>query len=201
MYKGCTAASIARLVRTTDHSQRIRPATYLTWSVIFEIALALMLLLLRSNSIAIVKVLTARAVCFLLTICAPACVALDFAAGRLTVQPYRQGIHRMKAYGRCSQALLFPWHQIAPMLAYFRERVENADTLVEQYPNEYNSVRLALSPSVFQYVGSRSSKWSDEKAAKEAVDENGQMSTERIWIGNLRDGETKTSYQDRRILK
>lgn len=87
------------------------------------------------------------------------------------------------------------------MLAYFRERVENADTLIEQYPNEYNSVRLALSPSVFQYVGSRSSKWSDEKAAKEAVDENGQMSTERIWIGNLRDGETKTPYQDRRSLK
>lgn len=39
--------------------------------------------------------------------------------------------------------------------------------------------RWALTPSVFQHIGSRSSKWRGK--GSDVVDENGLISTERIW--------------------
>jgi hypothetical protein len=50
----------------------------------------------RSNATA-ARFLTPRTTFTILIICSPACVALYFAAGRLTVQPNPIGIHQMNS--------------------------------------------------------------------------------------------------------
>jgi GR25 family glycosyltransferase involved in LPS biosynthesis len=153
---------------------------YLFWSVVFEILLVGVLWLLRRSNAAAAKFLTPRAILAILFICSPACVALYFAAGRLTVHPNPTGIHRMNSYGCCSQALLFPRDQVPPLLDYFKKkRTGLRDELIETYANQKELTRWALTPSVFQHIGSRSSKWRGK--GSDVFDENGLISTERIW--------------------
>jgi hypothetical protein len=86
----------------------------------------------------------------------------------------------MNSYGCCSQALLFPREQVPPLLDYFKkERTGLRDVLIEMYADQKRLTRWALTPSVFQHIGSRSSKWKGN--GSEVVDENGLIATERIW--------------------
>jgi hypothetical protein len=153
---------------------------YLFWSVVFESLLVGVLWFLRRSNAAAAKFLTPRTILAILFICSPACVALYFAAGRLTVHPNPTGIHRMNSYGCCSQALLFPRDQVPPLLDYFKKkRTGLRDELIETYANQKSLTRWALTPSVFQHIGSRSSKWRGK--GSDVFDENGLISTERIW--------------------
>jgi GR25 family glycosyltransferase involved in LPS biosynthesis len=153
---------------------------YLFWSVVFEILLVSVLWFLRHSNAAAAKFLTPRTIFAILFICSPACVALYFAAGRLTVHPNPTGIHRMNSYGCCSQALLFPKDQVPPLLDYFKNKKNGLrDELIEMYANQKGLTRWALTPSVFQHIGSRSSKWRGK--GSDVVDENGLIATERIW--------------------
>lgn len=153
---------------------------YLLWSGVFEILLVYMLWLLRRSHASIARILSPRTTLVILFICSPACVALYFAAGRLTVHPNPTGIHQMNSYGCCSQALLFPRHQVSPLLNYFKKKGTGLrDELIEAYADERRLTRWALTPSVFQHIGSRSSKWRGN--GTDVVDENGFISTERIW--------------------
>lgn len=164
---------------------------YLFWSMTFELFLTTGLLCLRRYNQKAAQVLSLRALVIIVCALAPACVGLYFAAGRLTVQPYRHGIHRMDNYGCCSQALLFPRAQIPPLLQHLRDRIGNVDTLIERYANDFFLARWALSPSVFQHVGSRSSKWTGNDGSKEfsTFDRDGLRSTERIWNFQFEDWE------------
>jgi hypothetical protein len=153
---------------------------YLFWSVVFEVLLASVLWWLHRSNAAVARFLTPRTTLTILFICSPACVALYFAAGRLTVQPNPIGIHQMNSYGCCSQALLFPREQVPPLLDYFKkERTGLRDVLIEMYADQKRLTRWALTPSVFQHIGSRISKWKGN--GSEVVDENGLIATERIW--------------------
>ena len=153
---------------------------YLFWSVVFEIVLVGALWFLRRSNSAAAKFLTLRTIFAILFICSPACVALFFAAGRLTVHPNPTGIHLMNSYGCCSQALLFPRDQVPPLLGYFEEKRSGLrDELIEKYANKKGLTRWALTPSVFQHIGSRSSKWRGK--GSDVFDKNGLISTERIW--------------------
>lgn len=152
---------------------------YLFWSVVFELLVFVGILLLCYFT-AGSRFFTPRATAVTLSMCAPACVALYFAAGRLTVQPFPSGIHRMDDFGCCSQAFIFPRAQVPPLLDYFaEERVGLRDVLIEKYASRNHLARWAQTPSVFQHIGSRSSKW--KGPGSEVADKNGKIPTDRIW--------------------
>jgi hypothetical protein len=170
---------------------------YLFWSVVFEVLPASVLWWLHRNNAAAARFLTPRTTLTILLICSPACVALYFAAGRLTVQPNPIGIHQMNSYGCCSQALLFPREQVPPLLDYFKkERTGLRDVLIEMYADQNGLTRWALTPSVFQHIGSRSSKWKGN--GSEVVDENGLIATERIWNYHFEAWDTDRLRHERR---
>lgn len=153
---------------------------YLLWSMVFETALFSILWTLRRRRARFSRFLNPKMTLVILFVYSPACVGLYFAAGRLTVHPKPLGIHRMNSYGCCSQALLFPRSSVPLLLDYFHKRKSGLrDVLIETYANRNGLTRLALTPSVFQHIGSRSSKWKD--AGSDAVDEHGLIVTDRIW--------------------
>jgi hypothetical protein len=86
----------------------------------------------------------------------------------------------MNNYGCCSQALIFPEHQVPPLLQYLKWRgIGFRDALIEEYADDHALIRWALTPSLFQHIGSRSSKW--DRLNPEPKDVNGHFSTQRIW--------------------
>jgi hypothetical protein len=152
---------------------------YLLWSIVFEIVFTSALWFLRRNNAVAAKFLTYRTTFTILLICSPACVALYFAAGRLKVHPNPTGIHHMNGYGCCSQALLFPRDQVPPLLDYFKKKKNGLrDELIEMYADDNGLTRWALTPSVFQHIDSRSSKWQGN--GTDDIGENGLIATERI---------------------
>lgn len=154
--------------------------TYLFWSVVFELLVAGILYVLQRNSALASRFLTPRAISVILFACTPACIGLYFAAGRLTVQPNPTGIHEMNKFGCCSQAMVFPREQVPPLLEYFKRKKSGLrDELIEKYADEHSLSRWALTPSVFQHIGSRSTKWKGK--GSDVIDKNGLISTERIW--------------------
>lgn len=154
--------------------------TYLFWSVVVELLVTSTLWILRHKNAPASRFLTSRAISVILFICTPGCIALYFAAGRLTVQPNPIGIHQMNQFGCCSQAMVFPREQIPPLLRYFKRRKTGLrDELIEKFADENGLARWALTPSVFQHIGSRSTKWKGN--GSDVFDENGMISTERIW--------------------
>lgn len=153
---------------------------YLFWSVVVEVILLGTVFVLRRESTVASRILTRRTTIAFMVACVPACIALFFAAGPLTVLPFPQGIHQMNNYGCCSQAFVFPREQVPPLLEYLRgKRVGFRDSLIEEYADSHGLARWALTPSIFQHIGTRSSKW--KGLDSESVDSNGRLSTERIW--------------------
>ena len=154
---------------------------YLFCSVAFEILLVSFLRLVRRVNKAASRFLTLRTSLFILLVCSPACIGLYFAAGRLTVHLNPTGIHQMNGYGCCSQALLFPRSQVTPLLRYFRKRRTGPrDELIEEYADRNRLTRWALTPSVFQHIGSRSTKWRGN-GSEEIGEHDGLTGPERIW--------------------
>lgn len=132
---------------------------YVCYSILWELFLITVIYLLHRNSPAAARFLTPRTILVILFICSPASVALYFAAGRVTVYPLRNGISRMNAYGCCSQAFVFPREQVPPLIDFFHEVKEGfRDSLIEVYADQHSMTRWALTPSVFQHIGTRSSK-------------------------------------------
>ncbi|KAF2134961.1 hypothetical protein P153DRAFT_278675 [Dothidotthia symphoricarpi CBS 119687] len=99
-------------------------------------------------------------------------ILLFFALGRTTVLPLPIGVHEMPAFGCCSQAFVFPTQKVVDLISYFRERrIGNTEVLIEDYANERNELRYAITPSVIQHVG-RSNRETDFKPRSEK---------EKIW--------------------
>lgn len=154
--------------------------TYLFWSLVLEILAAGILWTVHRNNASASRFLTLRAISTILFVCTPACIGLYFAAGRLTVQPNPTGIHQMNRFGCCSQAMVFPREQVPPLLKYFKKKKTGLrDELIEKYADDHGLARWALTPSVFQHIGSRSTKWKGK--GSDVIDKNGLISTERIW--------------------
>lgn len=172
-------------------------AQYLFWSVVFEVLLFGALWTLHHTSATMAKFLTPITTFTILLVCSPACVALYFAAGRLTVHPNPLGIHQMNSYGCCSQAMLFPHAQVPPLLEYFERRKTGLrDVLIETYANRNGLTRWALTPSIFQHIGSRSSKW--RGVGSDVIDAHGLIATERIWNYHFEDWDAERLRSERR---
>ncbi|KAM0716158.1 hypothetical protein Q7P37_008672 [Cladosporium fusiforme] len=99
------------------------------------------------------------AVCLVLE---PLLIVLVFAAGKVSVLPRSPGVNVMNKYGCCSQALVFPRLKAEKLINWYEQaRIGFVDSLTEQYADEHAEVRLALSPSVIQHIGRKSSKGDD----------------------------------------
>jgi hypothetical protein len=169
---------------------------YLVSSLAFEILLIGALYFLRKRSNTAATFLTPYATICILFVCTPACIGLYFAAGRLIVQPYSQGIHQMNSYGCCSQAFIFPRNQVPPLLDYFAEQKTGMrDVLIEKYADKHGLTRWASTPSVFQHVGARSSKWGGP--GSDMPDANGRINTQRIWNHQFELWDASTLWSER----
>ncbi|CAD0086133.1 unnamed protein product [Aureobasidium vineae] len=136
--------------------------TYAFWSVLFI-----------SGSICLVfglpmayqypkRLLTPRLSLAIVTLIVPWAVVMVFAAGKATVLPLPEGINEMNNFGCCAQGLVFPRHKALDLIEWFTtSRVGFADMLIEQYANEHGEQRWALTPSIIQHIGSKSSKPDD----------------------------------------
>jgi hypothetical protein len=73
-----------------------------------------------------------------------------------------------------------PQYQVPSLLDYFNKKKNGLrDELIEMYADNNGLSRWALTPSVFQHIGSRSSKWQGN--GTDDIGENGLIATERIW--------------------
>lgn len=76
--------------------------------------------------------------------------------------PIPKGVHQMPRFGCCSQAFVFPRSRITDLVDLYTSRlIGYVDMITEEYANENNEIRWAVTPSVVQHVGRRSSKGAD----------------------------------------
>ena len=154
---------------------------YVVRIVLVEMLVAAALLAVPRYAPKAATVLTSRTVGTIIFVCTPMLITAYFVAGRLTVAGPSAGLHRMDKYGCCSQALAFPREQVPDLIAWYESnqmvnRIDRGyvDVLTEIYAKENALARWALTPSVFQHVGSKSSKSS-------FISRWGRSNTENIW--------------------
>jgi hypothetical protein len=114
----------------------------------------------------------------------PLLIGLFFAAGRVTMLPLSNGVHQMPKFGCCSQALVFPQSRIPELVElYTSKRIGYVDMLTEEYANARNDIRWAVTPSVVQHVGRKSSKGADHGVPSpvKAKSKNELTIAERLW--------------------
>ncbi len=100
--------------------------------------------------------------------CVPLCIILFFAAGRVSMLPLPPGINEMPRFGCCSQSLVFPQTRAVDLINWYEsKKVGFVDVLTEEMADKYQEIRWALTPSVVQHIGRKSSKGDDfGKASK-----------------------------------
>lgn len=108
------------------------------------------------------RFLTNETILLLSGVCVPLLIALFFAAGRATMLPIPPGVHNMPRFGCCSQGLVFPQSRVPDLVAWYESRrIGYVDMLTEEYADLNGEIRWALTPSVLQHVGRKSSKADD----------------------------------------
>ncbi|GKZ59867.1 hypothetical protein AnigIFM49718_006186 [Aspergillus niger] len=91
--------------------------------------------------------------------------------------PIPEGVHAMPKFGCCSQGFVFPQTRIGDLVSWYEmNKVGYVDMLTERYADQNGEVRWALTPSVLQHVGSRSSKTNSLGKHRERL-----TMSERIW--------------------
>jgi hypothetical protein len=151
---------------------------HLFWSVAVITASGLAIFCMRfcsSRMKRLLKLPETLAICFLGV---PLVIVLVFAAGKTSVLPLPTGVNVMNKYGCCSQGFIFPRQKARDLIRWYEEvRVGFVDMLTEEYADRHGELRLALTPSVIQHVGRKSSKSDDSgKSVKD------QLSvTEKLW--------------------
>ncbi|RGP61670.1 alpha-1,3-mannosyl-glyco 4-beta-n-acetylglucosaminyltransferase c [Fusarium longipes] len=96
-------------------------------------------------------------------------IILYFLAGRLTVDPYKEGVRTMPNYGCCAQGLVIP-HQHLPALEETLHTASSdiaGDSVIEKFADDHALKKYAIVPSVLQHIGIKGS--SDEKGTKKAT--------------------------------
>ncbi|KAK3680426.1 hypothetical protein LTR37_021245 [Vermiconidia calcicola] len=94
----------------------------------------------------------------LMWICIPALVVLLFMIGIDSLSPRHHGVVRMDAKGCCTQALVYPRHQVPHLVAALRERKPApTDWMIEEWADELHLARYAVVPPLAQHVGLKSS--------------------------------------------
>lgn len=147
-------------------------------SVLFVSVPAAILALIRSYSPVLKKLLSNRVIILVCGTCLPMLIGLFFAAGKVTVLPLPIGVNEMSKYGCCSQGLVFPREKAIALTQWFEmKKIGFVDVLTEEYADQHGELRWALTPSVIQHIGRKSSKPDDFGTASKY-----QMSVaEKIW--------------------
>ncbi|KAF3054934.1 putative integral membrane protein [Daldinia childiae] len=134
---------------------------YVESSIAILIAEVLILVTLRWRIVMLRKTLTYSVVFLLCGVCTPMLIGLFFAAGRNCMLPKEPGVHLMHKYGCCAQGLIFPQRQVLEnLLPLYRETHDNhaaVDTFLEDWANNHDSLRWAVTPVLIQHVGGKSS--------------------------------------------
>jgi hypothetical protein len=148
---------------------------YLVWSMTATLSILAALLTSRSRIPALRLHSSYSLIGLACGVIALLSIALYFAAGKPTVQPLPPGVNVMNKFGCCSQGLVFSRHMAQNMIRWYAEKkVGFVDVLTEEFGDAFGYVRWALTPSVLQHVGSRSSKTDGEQQAGRSV-------AEKIW--------------------
>jgi hypothetical protein len=135
---------------------------HIFWSAAAIVASGLVLGCIRLYGASIKRVLTLQVVIGICIIPIPMLLILVFAAGRVSVLPLPVGVNVMNRYGCCSQGFLFPRHKAQDLIAWYKQaHVGFVDMLTEQYADKHEELRLAITPSVIQHIGRKSSKGDD----------------------------------------
>lgn len=104
------------------------------------------------------RLLTFSAILVVSLVTVPAFTVLYFMVGKYSIHPL-SGVTRMDKYGCCTQALMFPQHQVPGLIAYLTERkAGQTDSMIEDYADASKLERYALSPQVVQHIGLVSSR-------------------------------------------
>lgn len=99
-----------------------------------------------------------QTVALLLGLWLPACIALIFASGRITIRRLMllsPGVREMPRYGCCAQGVVFPNHQLQGLQDFLREPPFRfpGDMIIEGYARDRGLTKWALDPSVMQHLG------------------------------------------------
>ncbi|GAB1193896.1 hypothetical protein APSETT444_003132 [Aspergillus pseudonomiae] len=133
--------------------------TYLFYSLLSAATVLLTTLIVRRYRPSSKPFLPKETVFVLCFICTPLLIILFFATGRVTMLPIPEGVHEMPKFGCCSQGLVFPQGRITDLVSWYESKgIGYVDMLTEDYANQNGEIRWALTPSVLQHVGSKSSK-------------------------------------------
>jgi hypothetical protein len=136
--------------------------TYAFWSILFVSGSICLVFGLPMAYQHLKRLLTPRLSLAIVTLIVPWAVVMVFAAGKTTVLPLPEGINEMNNFGCCAQGLVFPRHNARELIEWFTlSRVGFADMLIEKYANDHEEQRWALTPSVIQHIGIKSSKPDD----------------------------------------
>ncbi|KAF2114188.1 integral membrane protein [Lophiotrema nucula] len=135
--------------------------TYAFWSILFIVVPTGVLLFLHNKSAQLKRIPPNRLIMFSTGVCLTI-IVLFFSIGRATVLPLPVGVNYMPKYGCCSQGFVFPRQKALTMASYYTSRKTGfVDVLTEEYADQHNELRWAITPSVIQHVGRKSSKVDD----------------------------------------
>ncbi|PSK45206.1 T-complex protein 1 subunit zeta [Elsinoe australis] len=130
---------------------------YLTFAMLIS-STAAILLLIRKCDHRIRHKLDLLTIAAISLVSVPAFTALFFMIGKYNIMPL-QGAELMNKWGCCTQALVFPRHQVESLINFLQERGSGqTDALIEEYADRARLQRYALAPQVVQHVGLISSR-------------------------------------------
>ncbi|KAI1296947.1 integral membrane protein [Xylaria venustula] len=134
---------------------------YAGFSAFFVLGSLAVILCLRKRFQTIHEATPVEVLVTLCGVCAPMMIVLFFAAGRSCMLPKEPGVGLMQMYGCCGQGLVFPQKQVTDhLLPLFRNTIDShaaVDTFLEDYANEKDELRWAVTPNLIQHVGGKSS--------------------------------------------
>jgi hypothetical protein len=92
--------------------------------------------------------------------------------------PLPVGVNEMPQFGCCSQSLVFPQSRAGDLIEWYEsKKIGFVDTLTEEMADRNHELRWALTPSVMQHIGRKSSKEDDfEKDSKHHM-----IVAEKLW--------------------
>ncbi|RGP63985.1 alpha-1,3-mannosyl-glyco 4-beta-n-acetylglucosaminyltransferase c [Fusarium sporotrichioides] len=104
-----------------------------------------------------------------LTLWTASFIILYFLTGRLTVDPYKEGIREMPNYGCCAQGLVIPRQHLLALENALHTASDDiaGDSLIEKFADDRALRKYAIVPSLLQHLGIKGS--SDAQGSKKGT--------------------------------
>lgn len=133
--------------------------TYTFWSICVLLTPAIASIFLRRKIPSLRNSLSNTFISIITLFCLPACIILYFMAGRVSMQPLHPGVNLMSNFGCCSQGLVFPREMVPRIMDRLtKTKAGPIDSIIEDWADEEDLQRWALTPSVVQHIGRKSAK-------------------------------------------